>query len=198
MGSNVLTVMSPSLPTPDRTLVSRARDGEVAAREQLAHDAGRSAYVFALQMTGQPEVAKDIAQESLVRFFRSLDRFDADQPVDPWLFSIVRNQVRDNARRERVRRHDSLDAWLAEGGQKAAGPEGDPALMAERRELQQRVWRAISQLGDAHREIIVLRDYNDLPYREIAKVLAIPQGTVMSRLHAARKRLREILRTEHE
>ena len=71
MGSNVLTVMSPPLPMPDRTLVSRARDGEAAAREQLARDAGRSAYVFALQMTGQPEVAQDIAQESLVRFFRN-------------------------------------------------------------------------------------------------------------------------------
>jgi RNA polymerase sigma-70 factor (ECF subfamily) len=188
--------MSPPQPVPDQLLVARARDGEREAREELAQRTGRSAYVFALQLTGRPETARDIAQESLLRFFRHLDRFDDGQLVDPWLFSIVRNQVRDHARREKVRRHDSLDAWLEQGGQKAAGPDGDPAAVAERNELQRRVWRCISGLSDAHREIIVLRDYHGLAYREIASVLSIPEGTVMSRLHAARKRLREILRNE--
>jgi len=196
MGSTVLT-MSAAPPPPVRTLVSRARDGEADAREELAQQAGDRAYVFALQLTRQPDTAKDIAQDSVVRFFRSLDRFDDDQSVEPWLFSIVRNQVRDHARREKVRRHDSLDAWLESGGQRAADPEAtDPALTAERHELRQRVWRAISELTDAHREIVVLRDYHDLPYREIAAVLSIPEGTVMSRLHAARVNLREILRNE--
>ena len=195
MGSNVLTIMSPP-PARDRTVITRARDGEPAAREELAHSTGRSAYVFALQLTGQPETAKDIAQESLMRFFRYLDRFDESQPVDPWLFGIVRNQARDAARREKVRRHDSLDAWLEAGGQKAADDDTDPAAAAERHELQRRVWRGISELADAHREIVVLRDYHGLSYREIARVLSIPEGTVMSRLHAARVRLREILRND--
>lgn len=196
MGSSVLTVMSQPLPAPDRSLISRARDGEPAAREELARAAGRSAYVFALQLTRQPETAKDIAQESLIRFFRRLDRVDENQSIDPWLFTIVRNQVRDTARREQVRRHDSLDAWLDAGGQKTASDATDPALAAERRELQLRVWQGISQLSAAHREILVLRDYHDLSYRELASVLSIPEGTVMSRLHAARKRLREILGNE--
>jgi RNA polymerase sigma-70 factor (ECF subfamily) len=65
--------------------------------------------------------------------------------------------------------------------------------MAERNELRARVWQAISKLGDTHREILVLRDFHDLAYREISDVLSIPLGTVMSRLHAARKKLREIL-----
>jgi len=196
MGSTVLT-MSPAPPAPGRTLVARARDGETDAREELAQQTGDSAYIFALQLTGRPENAKDIAQDSVVRFFRSLDRFDDGQAVEPWLFSIVRNMVRDHARREKVRRHDSLDAWLEAGGQRAADPTTtDPALSAERNELQQRIWHAISALSEAHREIVVLRDYHDLSYREIASVLEIPEGTVMSRLHAARKRLRETLRNE--
>ena len=196
MGSTVLT-MTTATPAPKRTLVSRARNGQVEAREELAQQTGDAAYVFALQLTGRPETAKDIAQESVIRFFRSLGRFDEGQAVEPWLFSIVRNQVRDHARREKVRRHDSLDAWLEAGGQRAADSEAvDPALAAERRELQGRVWRAISELSDAHREIVVLRDYHDLSYREIAGVLAIPEGTVMSRLHTARTRLRETLRNE--
>jgi RNA polymerase sigma-70 factor (ECF subfamily) len=115
-----------------------------------------------------------------------------DRPVDPWLFSIVRNQVRDHARRERVRQHQSLDAWLEAGGREPAATD-DPAAAAELHELQQRVWRGISELSGTHREIVVLRDYHGLAYADIAGVLSIPTGTVMSRLHAARKRLRDIL-----
>ena len=196
MGSTVLT-MSSAPPAPAAALVSRARRGEVDAREELAQKSGDAAYVFALQLTRQPETAKDIAQESVVRFFRALDRFDDGQAVEPWLFSIVRNQVRDHARREKVRRHQSLDAWLEAGGHQAADAEAvDPAVAAERHELQQRVWRAISELSESHREIVALRDYHDLSYREIAAVLSIPEGTVMSRLHAARVNLRQILRNE--
>jgi RNA polymerase sigma-70 factor (ECF subfamily) len=86
-----------------------------------------------------------------------------------------------------------LDAWLEHGLPESADPSADPAADAERHELRQRVWRAISELSGPQREIIVLRDYHDLSYREIAEVLSIPQGTVMSRLHSARKNLREII-----
>lgn len=197
MGSTVLSIVSTAPPATARTIVARARDGEADAREDLAQQTGDAAYVFALQLTGRPETSKDIAQDSVVRFFRALDHFDDGQAIEPWLFSIVRNQVRDHARREKVRGHDSLDAWLESGGQRASDSHAtDPVAMAERRELQQRVWRAISQLSAAHREIVVLRDYHDLAYREIAAVLSIPEGTVMSRLHAARKRLRDLLRND--
>lgn len=192
MGSTVQALMSSETSLPDRALVAKAREGESDAREVLAQRVGDSAYVFALQMTRSPEDARDIAQDSVLRFFRHLDRFDMDRPVEPWLFGIVRNQVRDTARRERVRRHESLDTWLEQGGPEPAGTD-DPVATTERRELRQRVWRAISELGDAHREILVLRDYHGLAYRELADVLSIPTGTVMSRLHSARRRLRQIL-----
>jgi RNA polymerase sigma-70 factor (ECF subfamily) len=196
MGSTVLNVMSSSPPLTTATLLVRAREGESEARQELAREAGRTAYVFALQLTGRPDVARDVAQESLVRLFDRLDRFDPRRPLEPWLFTIVRNQVRDHARRERVRRHESLDAWLESGGQRAATAATDPAALAEQAELARHIWKAVSGLSAAHREIVVLRDYHDLSYREIAAVLAIPEGTVMSRLHAARMRLREELRGE--
>ena len=196
MGSTVLNVMSSSPPLTTATLVVRAREGEAEARQELAREAGRTAYVFALQLSGRPDVARDVAQESLVRLFDRLDRFDPGRPLEPWLFTIVRNQVRDHARRERVRRHESLDAWLEGGGQQAASAATDPAALAEQAELARRIWKAVSGLSTAHREIVVLRDYHDLSYREIAAVLSIPEGTVMSRLHAARMRLREDLRGE--
>jgi len=192
MGSTVDVAMSPVTSSPDRTLVFKAREGDRDAREELAGRAGQAAFVFALQLTRSPEAARDIAQESLLRFFQHIDRFDAKQPVEPWLFGIVRNQARDAARRAKVRRHESLDMWLEQGGREPASTD-DPAAAAERHELQRGVWQAVSELGDAHREILVLRDYHDLSYREISDVLSIPTGTVMSRLHAARGRLRQLI-----
>ena len=192
MGSTVEAVMSREQPLPDPVLVTRARDGEREARERLAQRAGDAAYVFALQLTRSPETALDVAQDSVLKFFRHLDRFDAEQRLEPWLYGIVRNQVRDAARREKVRRHDSLELYLAAGGHEPASDD-DPADAAERRELQVQVWHGISGLSDPHREILVLRDYHGLSYREIASVLEIPEGTVMSRLHAARGNLRKTL-----
>jgi len=188
--------MSAELPSLDRALVSLARDGESDAREELARRVGRSAYVFALQLTDQPETAHDIAQDSVLRFFQHLDRFDTRRPIEPWLYQIVRNRVRDLKRRERLRRHESLDGWLEQRRPEAMDTSADPAADAERSDLQKRIWRAVFQLTDSHREIFVLRDYHDFSYREIAELLSIPQGTVMSRLHAARQSLREILVAE--
>ena len=72
-------------------------------------------------------------------------------------------------------------------------PRPGPELHTQRRQLQRQIWEALGNLSDPHREILILRDYQDLAYAEIATVLGIPKGTVMSRLHAARRRLREIL-----
>ena len=190
-------VMTRDALSDDRVLVTAARHGDRPAREALGRRVGRSAYVFALQLTGDREASRDIAQDSLVRFFRHLDRFDVNRPIEPWLYQIVRNRVRDLARRDRLRRYDSLDALLEET--QLAGPvTGDPATDVERSELRRRIWNSVSQLSDAHREIFVLRDFHGLTYREIAEALSIPQGTVMSRLHAARASLRRLLVAERD
>ena len=118
--------------------------------------------------------------------------------MEPWLYAIVRNRVRDLSRREKLRKHESLDSWLEKGRVEPADPFAGPAAVAEQDELRRRIWASISELSEAHREIIALRDYQDLSYREIADVLSIPQGTVMSRLHAARKSLSEIIRAKGE
>jgi len=131
-------VMTRDALSDDRVLVTAARHGDRPAREALGRRVGRSAYVFALQLTGDREASRDIAQDSLVRFFRHLDRFDVNRPIEPWLYQIVRNRVRDLARRDRLRRYDSLDALLEET--QLAGPvTGDPATDVERSELRRRI-----------------------------------------------------------
>ena len=174
-----------------RCLVARTKAGDGASREELAERSGRAAYSFALQLVRNQADAQDVAQDSLIRFFSSLDRFDEQRPVLPWLFRIVRNRVVDLGRRESLRRGASLDTGSARGD--AIDPvdlKADPHRDSERRDLQRRIWTSLGELQEAHRDILVLRDYQDLSYRQIAEVLEIPQGTVMSRLHAARKRLR--------
>ena len=186
-------IVSSETLVPDRVLLCQAQEGEHEAREELARRLRRPAYLLALQLTGRPELARDVAQDSMLRFFQHIDRVDAERPLNPWLYQIVRNRVRDLRRRERLRRHESLDSMREDGRPEEPDRRPGPIEDAERRQLQHSVWTALGRLSEMHKEILVLRDYQDLSYREIAEVLHIPQGTVMSRLHAARKRLREVV-----
>jgi RNA polymerase sigma-70 factor (ECF subfamily) len=177
----------------DAELVVRARRGEREAAELLAVRCRRPAYLLALQLLREPEDALDVAQDALLSLFSTLDRVGAGRPVRPWLFAIVRNRARDLLRRRRVRRHQPLAAEDPEAGVELVATAPRPDADAERAELQRRVWRALAALPPAHREVLVLRDYQDLAYDEIAGVLRVPIGTVMSRLHRARRALRERL-----
>ena len=190
-GEMAISAPPAALSPIDTELVVQARSGVVEAREELARRYREPAYLLGLQLTGSREDALDVAQDALLRFFATLDRFQEERPVRPYLLRIVRNRVMDLWRRRRLRRAESLDD--GELPRQIVDERPGPEETASRAELRRRVWRAVSALPPAKREILVLRDYHDLAYAEIAKVLAIPIGTVMSRLHAARKALREVL-----
>jgi len=175
-------------------LVVLAKGGDREALDELARQAGPKAYGFALQLLRNREDALDVTQEALVSFFDHLDRFDEARQLDPWLLSIVRNQAYDFLRRRKVRAAESLDELLEQGAALPAGQAPTAFDRVERDELRARLWRALGQLSSEHREILVLRDYQDLSYLQIAEVLGIPKGTVMSRLHRARRALRDLLR----
>ncbi len=179
----------------DRRLIDQARAGEPAARDALARRYRRAAYLLALQMLGNRDDAMDVTQDAMLRFFSTLKSFDATRRVQPWLFTIVRNQVRDLWRQRQRRPADAGGGSDALVGQLAA-PQPGPEADLHRRELKERVWRALAALPAEKREIIVLRDFHDLSYSDIAQVLGIPIGTVMSRLHGARRQLRARLEEE--
>lgn len=177
----------------ETVMVRAAQAGDPEARNQLARSCHRVAYLFALQLTGQRDDAQELSQDAMLRFFASLARFDADRPLRPWLLRIVRNLARDRARRLRVRRVEPLepadDGLLID----PIDPRPSPEEAAGREEIQHELWIAVRSLPRKHREVVALRDYLDLSYDEIATVLRVPRGTVMSRLHRARSRLREQL-----
>lgn len=180
--------------------------GRAEAREELARRVRRPAYTLAYQLLGDREDALDAAQDALVRFFETLERIEPGRPLRPWLFAIVRNRARDLHRRRRLRRTEPLtlstpststsrstesETW---DRPELRDPHPGPAADALRHELRRQVWSALASLPDEQREILVLRDYQDLSYRDIAAALGVPVGTVMSRLHRARRALRDRIR----
>jgi RNA polymerase sigma-70 factor (ECF subfamily) len=192
--------LSPTLarpPVAESDLILRARGGEAEAREELAARCRRSAYLFALQLVGDRDEALDLAQETVIRLLGALPRFRPERPLRPWLLTIVRNLARDRWRRLKVRRAESLDAPEVDLTRYLADTAANPERDARRAEMRQVLWKGLSALPPKLREILVLRDYHDLSYAEAAQVLDVPIGTVMSRLHRARNRLREKLLADH-
>lgn len=180
---------------PEKELVLKARRGDRGARDELVLRHRRQVYFLALQLLGNADDALDVSQDAMLRFFSNLHRFDAERPVRPWLFRIVRNLALDLFRRRKVRQSESLDAVAGdEDGERTAIDPADPNVDLDRdllqKQLRRRLFAALGQLTPMQREIVVLRDYQDLSYQEIAEMLEIPLGTVMSRLHGARQRLR--------
>jgi RNA polymerase sigma-70 factor (ECF subfamily) len=169
----------------EQTLVAAARAGQAEAREALAVRCRTAVYVLALQMTGRPDDALDVAQDAMLRFFQHLGRFDDERAVTPWLFTIVRKQVRDLWRCRKARPTHALDPEGLTSALIDAGPNPEQAYADGER--TRRVWEAVATLAPDRRDILVLRDWHDLSYAEIARVLDVPPSTVMARLHAARK-----------
>lgn len=186
---------APTLVDIEPDLVIRARSGDLSAQEELARKHRRPMFLLALQLLGNREDAMDVVQDSLLRFFTSLHRFDPSRPVRPWLYRIVRNRVIDLVRRRKVRRHESIDAPDENGKPRFELRDHSIDLEADVRagQLRRQMWEALSRLSETQREILILRDYHDLAYAEIAETLDIPIGTVMSRLHSARKKLKQVL-----
>ena len=176
----------------DRALVMRAKRGEIEAFEQLVEKYKRKAYFVALSFVKNHEDALDISQDSFVKAFRSLKRFKEEFTFFPWFYTIIRNNCLNHLRRVRRRGERSLDE-LEQNGFQILDSAAQPDEAVDRMDLCEKVRHAIGLLSTEHREIIMLRHFHAMSYKEIAETLRCPQGTVMSRLHAARQSLKELL-----
>jgi RNA polymerase sigma-70 factor (ECF subfamily) len=173
----------------DATLIRRAQGGDRAAFGELVSRYMRRAYFGALGLLGSHDDALDVSQEAFIRAFRARRSIDPERPFFPWLYQILRrlcfNVGRDRGTRRRLL--EQASPWLASVASGAGAV--DPSRAAEQSELRDRVAAAIQGLPAGQREIIVLREFDGLSYGEIAEVTGIPLGTVMSRLHTARRSL---------
>jgi len=154
-------------------------------------------YGVAYGLVGNREDAMELAQESFARAYRAIARFDTRMPFYPWIHRITRNTCLNYLKKRRRRGEISLDL-LAETGYDPPAEDRGPDANAELSDLSCAIGRAMGRLTPEHREILVLRHFEELSYAEIAECLDIPKGTVMSRLHAARRSLRTLIDQEDQ
>jgi len=175
---------------PEPELMARARDGDRDAFGILVERTMRRAYYAALGLIGSPDEALDLSQDAFVRAFRARRTLDPTRPFYPWLYQIVRRLCFNRTRDRRTRRERLADArsWLVDQAEsRHAGM--DPRRAYETDEARRRIQQAIATLSERDREVLVLKEFEGLRYREIAELVGIPVGTVMSRLFTARRRL---------
>ncbi len=167
------------------TLIDQAKQGDRWAFGELVrlHQTGVIGVV--LRMCGDPYLAEDAAQEAFIRAWQHLPHYQHRGSFRSWLYRIALNVALDRLRVERETVNvERLPLTTS---------EGRPEIIAERHERHDYVREAVLALPPASRSALILREYEGLSYREIAEILNIPMGTVMSRLNYARKRLRAIL-----
>ena len=186
--------MSPS----DPELVRRCLAGDERAYRELIGRYERQVYSVAMRMVRVAEDAEDLTQETFVRMFKALDRYDPTRPFPAWLLTIAARLSIDQLRRRRVK---TVSLFRSEPGSdeeqavEFADPGPGPEELAERQEEQRGADRLIGSLPEHYRIVVVLRHQQGLSYEEIAEALHLPLGTVKARIHRARALLKVRLET---
>lgn len=190
--------MPPPMPPHELAgLVERAREGDVAAFERLIATYQGKVYTFAFAFTGQPDLAQDLAQDALVKVYRSLGSFRFQSAFTTWLYSIVKNTYLD-AVKSRAGRERALEEPLSEreiAGLRELGTAEERLLQKESRRA---LFAALRQVPLAFRTVVMMADVQGLSYEEIAAALSLPIGTVKSRLKRGRDALKDILYREKQ
>ncbi len=178
----------------ERALIVRIQQGDLKALGELYRQYREMVFRTALATTNDARAAEDILQECFIRLYRYAVSIDAERPLRPWLYRVTLNLVYDwSAQRRWPQPLDEMLEWFQ--GFVAAFPA--PDRQAEERETNRIVHQVIARLSPAHQKVIVLFYLEDISVEKISEILAIPPGTVKSRLHYARKGLRkELLRQQ--
>lgn len=177
-------------------LIKRSIKGDVDAFEELIKDYKKIAYNIALRVLRNKEDAEDISQEALVKVFKNIDSFNMQSTFKVWLYRIVMNTCLDFKRKKRIVTY-SIDKPLendeSEILQDIPDNSNNPDVIIQNKLESQMLNECIEMLDDDFRTVIVLRDLQNLSYKDIASVLSCNEGTVKSRLNRARKKLRDII-----
>jgi RNA polymerase sigma-70 factor (ECF subfamily) len=196
----VPTVELRNLQPDDLVLVKRCQGGDKEAFRLLVERYQRRAYAQALGMLKDKDEAMDVAQEAFVKVYKYLDQFKGDSSFFTWLYRIVANLCVDRLRRTTCRSPQSQEFDDSIGQDEMAGAGilstrlgSNPQKAALRVELAQKLEEALEKIPEKHREILLLREVDGMSYEDLARVLKIPKGTVMSRLFHARAKMQKLL-----
>ena len=183
----------------DAELVGRCLQGDERAYRELIARYRRQVYSLALRMLRRAEDAEDLTQETFVRMFRALDRYDPTRPFGAWIITIASRLCIDHLRRRRLnpismfqRDAGSDEEYVIEAEDTGPGPD----VMAMHREEERRATELIDSLPEHYRIVVMLRHQQDMSYEEIAEALELPLGTVKARIHRAREILKSRIEGE--
>jgi RNA polymerase sigma-70 factor (ECF subfamily) len=181
-------------------IVRRCLDGDSMAWAELVKAQHRRVYSLCYRFTGSAHDSEDLTQEVFLKVYGNLTSYDAGRGSFPtWLTTLTRNLLVDHFRRGRQQRAtDSIDAGWEDSSElqiadRLADPQPGPHQQAASRELERMVQQALTKISPELREAVILRDLQDLDYKEIAQVLHIPEGTVKSRISRGRAELARLL-----
>jgi RNA polymerase sigma-70 factor (ECF subfamily) len=187
----------PPIRDPDQQALEACRRGDRGAFDALVERHHRRVFRLAMRLLGDEEAALDAAQETFLKAWRGLRSFEGGALFTTWLTRIAINQCRNELRRRSTQKHArlrSLDAPGTDGAPSAgelAVARDLPAMDSlQGRELRAAFEAVVQGLDATDREVLILKEVEDLAYEEIAEVLDLPVGTVRSRLHRARAELR--------
>jgi len=176
----------------EANLILRARLGDGAAWTELVREHQQAVFRLAYLLLGDSDEADDVAQETFIRAFRSLDRFDVERPPRPWLLRIASNLAL-NRRRAAGRYLSALQRLLWAGPEPAGVRMPEESLPAGEADT---LWRALRRLSATDQQVIYLRYFLELSVAETAEAMETAPGTVKSRLNRALNRLREVIERE--
>ena len=189
-GVRVLSMTEPS----EAELLEAAQQGDAAAFSRLVQMHQRRVYACAIQMLGDGGDADDAVQETFMRAWRAISRFDGRSQLSTWLYRVCANVCLNHIRKRK--RHDAADIGDPRVPEPKADPtqgNSDPARVLEVRQLQGRIAAALDGLSESLRTTVIMVLVQGMPQKEAADVLGCSEGTIAWRIHEARRRLRAAL-----
>jgi RNA polymerase sigma-70 factor (ECF subfamily) len=177
----------------DEELVAAFQDGDASAFDELVSRWDRKIHGAIYRVVGPDEDARDLCQEAFLKAYRGLGTFKREARFSSWLYQIAINVCRDRLRRRRGRIAVSLDdvEEARDGGLRTAAPS--PLELVEARDLRHLVEEAMATLSAEEREVVILKEYQELTFPEIAETLEVPLSTVKTRLYRGLAQLRHRL-----
>lgn len=177
---------------PDFDLVLQAQSGDQAAFGALCRKYYNMVYAVAYGVLGRREESQDVTQDVLIKVQRDIVKFKGDSKFKTWLYRVTVNASIDSVRRRKnTEPIENIDGLLSSNAP-------DPRRLASQAELKERMQKALAKLSAEHRAVLILREWENLSYEEIAETLQLEAGTVMSRIFYARKALAKVLGLEYQ
>jgi RNA polymerase sigma-70 factor (ECF subfamily) len=180
----------------DEDLMVLYQRGEVRAFEVLLSRHRKPVYNFILRFIGDKETAEDLLQESFMRVIRGAEAYKRQAKFTTWLYTIARNLCVDQTRRRKHRKHASLDAPMDASDDAGTLLDVIPSneMASDRKSVNKQLHatmsRAIEALSEEQREVFLMREFLDMPFKQIADVVGVPENTVKSRMRYALEKLR--------